>query len=93
MESELMSRWKNPEGFWEYSGDYQVYLTGSPRDEIPKDVEVKGNVLMVKDGKLNQSMGGIDMYSPSGEKFGFSYKSIMLIATLDGNPIWKNRDY
>lgn len=80
-----------------YQGDYTVELfPDSPTDKAPQDaiIEKKGDkiVVSVKHGRIRQSMGGIDLYSQSGQAFYWGYKFMRRILNAQGAIIWQNQD-
>ena len=86
------SKFKNPEGYWNYSGPYIIELVDDyKKDDLPDSVVVMGNIIFVKDGKIQQSMGGIDIYYVEDKVFALGYKDIKKIIKCD--LLWVNYYY
>ncbi len=80
-----------------YEGDYTVELfPDSPTDKAPKDTTIERGedkiVVSVKEGKVQQSMGGINLYSQSGKVFYWGYQLMRRILDAQGEVLWQNQN-
>lgn len=84
---------KNPSGYWRHEGDFSVELTEDGKKMylslLPNGAKVHGNTVIVKHGRIAQSMGGIDFYA-NEVVFGFAYHCIKTIRDQNGQLIWVN---
>lgn len=86
----------NPSGYWSYFGIYIVEVT----DDCDKTIALKnprnkvdGNKIIVPDGSLGQSIGGISMKDSMEHNFHWGYHWIKSISKENGDLIWVNNNY
>lgn len=85
-----VSDFQNPTGCWSHTGGFVVELSpGTPTNNVPKNVTVQGNNVVVHDGQVGQSMGGIQMRS-GGKDFHWGYTFLRTIRKMNGELIWRN---
>ena len=88
-----MVEFKNPIGYLEYAGAYFVSLTkNAVTDHLPKMAFEQGKVVYTQNGRIKQTMGGIQFYA-SEEPFSWDYKFIKEIRDKNWNLIWQNWNY
>ncbi|MDD5146850.1 MAG: hypothetical protein PHN39_03900 [Candidatus Pacebacteria bacterium] len=90
-------RHKNPDGYWDYGGNYTVELTPTAEtDELPDDLDIekKEDVILVqvKDGGIKQQMGGIQFFDHEGNPFSWGYPWIQKIYNSKGELLWENQN-
>jgi hypothetical protein len=91
--SQNIKTFQNPSGYWEHDGAFSVELTlDADKSIIPLTAEVRGNTVHVHNGRIKQTMGGIQLYS-EGSPFYWGYPRIKVIRDGDGNLLWVNHDY
>jgi hypothetical protein len=88
----------NPSGFWSHDGTYMVELTRieDPTNTIVPnnpDNKISGDIIIIRNGKLGQSMGGITMEDSDGKSFHFGYISIKCIRKENGSLLWVNNNH
>lgn len=84
---------QNPSGYWEHDGAFSVELVpGTNKNIAPSSVEVQGDTVHVRHGRIKQSMGGIQLYSHE-EPFYWGYSFIKVIRDGQGNLLWVNYKY
>lgn len=83
---------QNPTGDWSLGGPFSIELTDDHPDLVwlPASTEINGNVITVKIGFAEQSMGGIQFYSKA-HPFSFSYRTIKAIRNGKGDLFWVNK--
>lgn len=96
LQGEKMTRdtktFRNPTGYWRYNGTYVIKLNaGADLSIVPSSATVHGSLVRVPDGKVRQSMGGIQFYSGSDDApFYWPYRCIITICDSNGDLIWVN---
>lgn len=76
-----------------YRGAYTVDLQpGAVTSHLPHDsVTIRGGVVSVPQGTVQQVMGGIQFYA-NGKPFSWGYKFIRRIRDAQGQTLWENWD-
>lgn len=84
---------RNPTGYWEHIGAFSIELTSdADKSIVPQNAEVQGDIVRVSNGRINQTIGGIQLYS--GEiPFFWGYGRIKIIRNGNGDLLWVNYDY
>jgi hypothetical protein len=86
----------NPTGYWSFTGSYTVKLAiGANTEILPEGIVVDASTMefTVINGRIKQSIGGIQFYDSDNIPFHFGYKVLLEIRRAAGDPIWRNRDY
>ena len=84
---------KNPSGYWEHEGSFSVELTpDADKSKVPLSVSVRGDIVHVHNGRVKQTMGGIQLYS-NGSPFYWGYPRVKVIRDGNGNLLWVNYNY
>lgn len=84
---------KNPSPYWEHQGAFSVELTPDADKSIaPATTEIRGDTVHVKQGRIKEVMGGIQLYSLESP-FYWGYPRIKAIRDGNGNLLWVNYDY
>lgn len=85
---------QNPAGYWDYDGGFTVELAqGAPVERVlPSSARWDGVKAHVQNGRVKQTMGGIQLYGrPNfGDPFYFGYGNIICIRKSDGALLWRN---
>jgi len=90
-----MGNFENPQGHWEHKGGYSIeLLPNTPTDGLPPGIEESKTptdhiILKVPEGRMHQSMGGIQLYSKE-EPFHIGYRYLVHIKKEDGSLLWQN---
>lgn len=83
----------NPTGTWSHNGPYTVELTEDADTSIvPSSASVNGMIVTVPNGRIAQSMGGIDLES-NGSVFHYGYRWIRCFRDGNGKLLWVNSAY
>ena len=91
--SEEIRSFKNPTGYWEHHGAFAIELTDdADKSIVPSSARVEGNIVRVANGRIKQSMGGIDFYS-GDQPFGWGYPWVKMIKDGEGRTLWVNINY
>jgi hypothetical protein len=91
--SEDIKTFVNPTSGPCHEGAFSVELIeGAQTSHVPRSATVSGNVVHVPQGSVQQSMGGIQLYSEAFP-FGWGYKFIKCIRKGDGSLLWVNNQY
>lgn len=93
----VQEEYNNPTGYWSYEGSFKVFLVRNvPTHFVPDFVQIEqisdGQVVIVENGRIKQTIGGIQFYVDE-RPFAWGYKYLIKITDFEGNIIWKNRDY
>lgn len=84
---------QNPSGYWKHQGAFSVELTDDALISIvPSSAVVDGNKVIVREGHIQQTIGGIQFYSHE-QPFSWGYSKIKEIRDGDENLLWINRNY
>ena len=84
---------KNPSGYWGHRGSFTVELTpDTDKSIVPSGVEILGDIVRVKSGRIQQKMGGIQFYY-RGTPFGWGYTKVKVIRDGSGNLLWVNWNF
>jgi hypothetical protein len=84
---------QNPSGYWEHDGAFSVELTSdADKSIVPPSAEVRGDTVHVRNGRIKQTMGGIQLYS-EGSPFYWGYPRIKAIRNGNGGLLWVNYNY
>ena len=83
----------NPTGFWSHVGAYTVLISDDATTSIvPDGVQVDGRIVRVTNGRVYQSMGGIQLEA-DGRYFFWGYAHLKEIRDGEGALIWRNKHY
>lgn len=84
---------RNPSGYWEYEGAFSVELTHeADKSIVPASAVIKGDTIYFSDGRIKQTIGGIQLYS-SDQPFFWGYVFLKVIRDGKGKLIWVNYNY
>lgn len=84
---------QNPSGYWKHQGAFSVELTDdAPISIVPSSVVVDGNKVIVREGRIEQTIGGIQLYSHE-QPFHCGYSMIKKIRDGNGKLLWLNNRY
>ena len=84
---------RNPSGYWEYEGAFSVELTHeADKSIVPAGVKIKGDTIYVSNGRIKQTIGGIQLRSLN-QPFFWGYQFLKVIRDGKGNLIWVNYTY
>lgn len=87
-------QFRNPDSYWEHDGSFTVELVPGTSFErvLPNSARWDGINVRVADGRVKQTMGGIQLYGrPNfGDPFYFGYSKIICIRKGDGTLLWRN---
>lgn len=88
-----LQKFVNPRGYWSYEGGFSVELTNAADKTVaPKSVKFDGNTARISNGRIKQTIGGIQLHSEQ-EPFYWGYSFIKVIRDGTGTPLWVNYDY
>ncbi len=91
--SQEIKDFKNPLGCWEHNGAFSVELVpGTDKNNAPRSAEVRGNTVRVRNGRIKQMTGAIQLYSEE-RPFYWRYSCIKVIRDGCGVLLWVNYDY
>ena len=91
--SQEIKDFKNPSGNWEHDGTFSVELvSGTDKSIVPPSAEVEGDTVRVRHGRIEQTIGGIQLYSYESP-FYWGYPSIKVIRDGQGKLLWVNYNY
>jgi hypothetical protein len=92
--TEAEKEFTNSTGYWEHDGGFSVELApGAPVERVlPASARWDGLKVHVHNGRVKQTMGGIQLYGRPNlaDPFYFSYKHIICIRKADGSMLWRN---
>ena len=92
-QTQNIKTFKNPSGYWEHNKAFSVELTPDADKSIaPSSAEVQGDIVRVRNGRIKQVMGGIQLYSEESS-FYWGYPKIKVIRDGNGNLLWVNYHY
>lgn len=92
-QTKSIKTFRNPSGYWSHDGAFSVELTDDADIGIvPSSAQVLGRVVQVENGRIKQSMGGIQLYSRE-HPFFWGYNKIKVIKDGSGNLLWVNNNY
>jgi hypothetical protein len=84
---------QNPIGYWEHDGAFSVELTpDADKSIVPSTAEIQGDIVRVRNGRVKQTMGGIQLHS-EGNQFYWGYPRIKAIRDGKDNLLWINNNY
>lgn len=91
--SQNVKTFQNPSGHWKHQGAFSVELTDdAPISIVPSSAVVDGNKVIVREGRIEQTIGGIQLYA-SEQPFSWGYSMIKEIRDGDKNLLWINSRY
>lgn len=94
LEKNDIKAFQNPTGYWEYKGTFSVELVPNADKSIaPHASVIDGDTVTVSNGRVRQSMGGIQLYSNKEEPFFWGYKYVKVIRNEHGGLLWVNYNY
>lgn len=85
---------QNPKGYWSHDGGFTVEIVEGIRaeDVVPASASLEGNQIRVKNGRVKQTIGGIQLYGRPHftDPFCFGYDGMVCIRKDDGTLLWRN---